>query len=153
MNFISHFHQVLGVKNEWSYTSVLPVCCHGTGRDSIIFYEIYSHDWTQLYVVWCSRVKVAHIFVHLPIVLDLNIRANTMKMLALLLCLHTKASYFPFFISSAGGIMHIICCQNKAASQLILCMSGEPSVETWAWGSCTAHRHFQSVHKVTRSNS
>jgi len=51
MNFISHIPQVLGVKNEWSYTSVLHACCHGMGRDSIIFYEIYSHDWTQLYVV------------------------------------------------------------------------------------------------------
>jgi hypothetical protein len=40
--------------------------------------------------------------VHLPIVLDLNIGANKIKMLALLLCLHTKASYFPFLTPSAG---------------------------------------------------
>jgi len=44
MNFISHIHQVLEVKNEWSHTSVLPASCHGIGRDSIIFCEIYSHD-------------------------------------------------------------------------------------------------------------
>jgi hypothetical protein len=35
-------------------------------------------------------------------VLDLHIGANATKLLALLLCLPTKASYFPFLTPSAG---------------------------------------------------
>lgn len=58
---------------------------------------------------------------------DMKCVANTIKMLALFLCLHTKASYFPFLTPQVlVGIIHIICCQNKAAFQLILCMSGKP---------------------------
>lgn len=119
---------------------------------ALYFVKYIFMVWTQLYVVWCSRVKFARIFVHLPIVLELNIGANTITMLALLLCFHTKASHFPFLTPRACW-HHPHNLLSKYSSFSIMCMSGKPSVETWVWGSCPVHRNFWFVHKVTRSNS
>jgi hypothetical protein len=56
------------IKNEWSYTSAIPICHHGMDRENFIFYHLIQLEFNHPNVIWTVpilKLLLCHFYIPL----------------------------------------------------------------------------------------